>query len=268
LLKKTPTKNKIPIPETGLAPNLPVPQHIAIIMDGNGRWAKQKGKPRVFGHREGVRSVREIVSVCGEIGVRYLTIYAFSTENWNRPQTEVSILMKLLVTSLRGEIDNLISNGVRITTIGDTGKLPPEAQQELLQAVEKTKKNTGLTLNIALSYSGRWDIVRAAKKIASDVKHEKIALKDINEELFSSYLSTASIPDPDLLIRTSGELRISNFLLWDLAYTEIYISPCYWPDFRKNELILAVKDFQARERRFGLVSEQLPAAHTRRTSHQ
>jgi undecaprenyl diphosphate synthase len=236
-------------------------------MDGNGRWAKSKGRPRAFGHREGVRSVREIVSVCGEIGVKYLTIYTFSTENWNRPQDEVSLLMKLLVTSLRDEINNLIKNNVRIVTIGETSKLPPEAQKELLSAVEKTRDNTGLTLNVALSYSGRWDILQAAKRIASEYKHGKIALHDIDEEVFSSRMSTALIPDPDLLIRTSGEYRLSNFLLWNLAYTEIYITPCYWPEFRREELMKAVRDFQMRERRFGMVSEQLQKKSGKRPSH-
>ncbi len=237
-------------------------------MDGNGRWAKSKGKPRAFGHREGVRSVREIVSVCSEIGVKYLTIYTFSTENWNRPQDEVSLLMKLLVTSLRDEINNLIKNNVRIVTIGEMTKLPSEARKELHSAIEKTKNNTGLTLNVALSYSGRWDILQAAKKIASEYKHGKIALHDIDEQIFSSHMSTGTIPDPDLLIRTSGEFRISNFLLWNIAYTEIYITPCFWPDFRREELIKAVRDYQARERRFGLVSEQLQIKSAKRPSHK
>jgi undecaprenyl diphosphate synthase len=266
LQSKTPQISKKDI-EPELLPEAPIPQHIAIIMDGNGRWAKSKGKPRAFGHREGVRSVREIVSICGEIGIKYLTIYTFSTENWNRPQDEVSLLMKLLVTSLRDEIKNLIQNNVRILTIGETSKLPTEAQRELLAAMDKTKNNTGLTLNVALSYSGRWDILQAAKRIASEYKHGKIALSDVDDALFSSHMSTAMIPDPDLLIRTSGEFRLSNFLLWNLAYTEIYITPCYWPDFRREELMKAIRDFQMRERRFGLVSEQLKKKSAKRPSH-
>jgi len=242
----------------------PVPQHIAIIMDGNGRWAKSKGMPRVFGHREGVRSVREIVRVCGELGVKYLTLYAFSTENWKRPREEVSMLMSLLVTSLRQEIKNLHGKNVRLTTIGDTSKLPPEAQKELSDSVETTRNNTGLTLNLALSYSGRSDILNAVRNVALDVRSGKRTPEDIDEKTFQSYLSTASIPEPDLLIRTSGEMRISNFLLWELAYTEIYISTRFWPEFRKTELLEALKVFQSRERRFGLVSEQITASKKNR----
>lgn len=234
-----------------------IPQHIAIIMDGNGRWAKAKGMPRVFGHREGVRSVREIVEICGEIGVRYLTLYAFSTENWKRPKDEVSTLMSILVTSLRQELKNLHRNNVRLTTIGDLSKLPAEAQAELEEAREKTKDNTGLTLNLALSYSGRWDLTRALRSIAADVAAGALAAENVNEALISSRLSTAGMPDPDLLIRSSGELRISNFLLWELAYTEIHITDCFWPDFRKPQLLEAISEYQRRERRFGLVSEQL-----------
>lgn len=243
----------------------PIPQHIAIIMDGNGRWAKSKGMPRAIGHREGVRSVREIVTVCGELGVKYLTLYAFSTENWRRPKDEVSTLMSLLVTSLRQEINDLHKNKIRLTTIGDLTQLPREAQRELQDAVERTKDNPGLTLNLALSYSGRWDVVRAIRRIAIDSRSGKISPEDIDEQLVASFLSTAGIPDPDLLIRTSGEMRLSNFLLWELAYTEFFISPVYWPQFRRTELYEAVLSFQKRERRFGLVSEQLSNTPARAT---
>lgn len=243
----------------------PIPQHIAIIMDGNGRWAKSKGMPRAIGHREGVRSVREIVTVCGELGVKYLTLYAFSTENWRRPKDEVSTLMSLLVTSLRQEINDLHKNKIRLTTIGDLTQLPKEAQRELQDAVERTKDNPGLTLNLALSYSGRWDVVRAIRRIAIESRSGKISPEDIDERLVASFLSTAGIPDPDLLIRTSGEMRLSNFLLWELAYTEFFISPVYWPQFRRTELYEAVLSFQKRERRFGLVSEQLSNTPARAT---
>jgi len=243
-----------------------IPQHIAIIPDGNGRWAKAKGKSRVFGHREGVRSVREIVEACTQIDVSYLTLYTFSTENWNRPKDEVSMLMRLLVNSLRQEMDNLYENGVRLTTMGEMGKLPVDAQKELQRAIDKTRDNTRLTLNLALSYSGRWDLVRAMKRIALDARAGRISPEDVDEKMISSSLSTSSLPDPDLLIRTSGELRLSNFLLWELAYTELYISECYWPDFRTDSLIDAIHAFQQRERRFGLVSEQLPEQTAQRST--
>lgn len=240
-----------------LVKNGNIPQHVAIIMDGNGRWAKERGMARVSGHKEGVNSVRDIVEACGELNVKYLTLYAFSTENWKRPQDEVSMLMRLLVKALRDETDALHENNVRLITIGDVTKLPNEVQRELADAIEKTRKNTGLTLNLALSYSGRWDIIRAVKKISYDVKSEKIPIENIDDTLFSSYLSTANIPNPDLLIRSSGEMRISNFLLWQVAYTELYIASCYWPDFRRNHLYDAIRTFQNRERRFGLLSEQV-----------
>jgi undecaprenyl diphosphate synthase len=243
----------------------PVPDHIAIIMDGNGRWAKERGKSRVFGHREGVRSVRDIVEACGQVGVKNLTLYAFSTENWKRPIDEVSMLMRLLVSSLKQEINSLHKNGVRLNVIGEMPKLPKEAQAELLEAIDKTSSNTGLMLTLALSYSGRWDITRAMKRVALDVRNGKISPEDVNEDTISKYLSTASIPDPDLLIRTSGEFRISNFLLWQLAYTEIYIGDCFWPEFRRTQLYEAIKSFQSRERRFGLVSEQIDNVAKRNT---
>lgn len=240
-----------------LAAGGPIPNHIAIIMDGNGRWAKSRGKHRVSGHREGVRSVKVIVEACARLGVKYLTLYTFSTENWKRPKDEVSTLMRLLVSSLRSELDNLHENNVRFMTMGELTRLPADAQREVHRAVEKTARNTGMTLNLALSYSGRWDIVRAMKKIAMDARSGRISPEDVDERLISSILSTAYLPDPDLLIRTSGELRLSNFLLWELAYTELYISERYWPDFRTHELCEAIRSFQGRERRFGQVSEQL-----------
>jgi len=234
-----------------------IPNHIAIIMDGNGRWAKERGLPRVAGHREGVNSVRDIVEVCGQLGIKYLTLFAFSTENWKRPKNEVSVLMRLLVKSLRDETDRLLANNVRLRTVGDTASLPKDVQEELLFSVEKTKKNTGLMLVLALSYSGRWDIVNAIRRIARAVEHYEMRSNDVTEKVISSYLTTHGIPDPDLLIRTSGEFRLSNFLLWELAYTEIHIARCYWPEFRRTHLYDAIRDYQQRERRFGLVSEQL-----------
>ncbi len=239
-----------------------IPEHIAIIMDGNGRWAKQRALPRVAGHREGVNSVRDIVEACGQLGVKCLTLYTFSTENWKRPMQEVSTLMRLLVKALRDETDRLYRNNVRLTAIGNVESLPAGVQRELNDALERTGRNTGLNLNLALSYSGRQEIVEATRKISADVASGKIGLEDINESLFSKYLSTAAMPDPDLLIRTSGELRISNFLLYQSAYTEIYFSKVYWPDFRRRQLYEAIGDFQKRERRFGLVSEQVKRLQT------
>ncbi len=239
-----------------------IPEHIAIIMDGNGRWAKQRALPRVAGHREGVSSVRDIVEVCGQLDVKCLTLYAFSTENWKRPQREVSTLMRLLVKALKDETDKLYENNVRLTAIGDLESLPSGVQRELYDAFERTKRNTGLNLNLALSYSGRWELTEAVKKIVSDALKGKISVEDINDSMFASYLTTSRIPDPDLLIRTGGEFRISNFLLYQLAYTEIYISKVYWPDFRRKNLYEAVSDFQKRERRFGLVSEQVKNLQT------
>ena len=239
-----------------------IPKHIAIIMDGNGRWAKQRALPRVAGHREGVSSVRDIVEASGQLGVKCLTLYAFSTENWKRPQQEVSTLMRLLVKALRDETDKLHKNNVRLTAIGDLDSLPAGVQRELNEAFERTKGNSGLNLNLALSYSGRWEITEAVKKIVADSAGGKMSAEDINESLFSSYLVTASLPDPDLLIRTGGEFRISNFLLFQIAYTEIFISKVYWPDFRRRHLYEAIGDFQKRERRFGLVSEQVKHLQT------
>lgn len=234
-----------------------IPKHIAIIMDGNGRWAKARNKSRIFGHRQGVTSVRDIVECCGQIGVKYLTLYTFSTENWKRPKTEVSILMKLLIKSLRDETDRLNENNVRLYAIGDLKSLPENVYYELLDAMEKTKNNKLMTLTLAISYSGRWDILNAVKNISEDIKESKINSEQINEKLFSQYLTTSSLPDPDLLIRTGSEFRISNFLLWELAYTEIYIDKIFWPEFRRVHLYEAIREYQKRERRFGMVSEQL-----------
>lgn len=234
-----------------------IPAHIAIIMDGNGRWAQKRGLPRIAGHNEGVESVRDTVEACGQLAVRYLTLYAFSTDNWKRPREEVSMLMRLLMRALRDETDKLHRNNVKVHAVGEISALPQEVQDELFDAIEKTRHNTGLNLYLALSYSGRWDITNAVKKIAVEVKRGRLSETDIDEACLSRHLSTHLAPDPDLLIRTSGEFRISNFLLWQLAYTEIFISPCYWPDFRRAELYRAIRDFQTRERRFGMVSEQV-----------
>ena len=234
-----------------------IPRHIAIIMDGNGRWAKRRGRPRISGHAEGVESVRDIVGACGELGVRYLTLYAFSTENWKRPQEEVSLLMRLLVKALRDETDRLNSNNVRLRVIGDVRALPAEVQTGLVESIRTTAANTGLTLVLALSYSGRWDLTEAVRRLAEDVAAGRLAPESVTEEMVGAHLSTAGIPDPDLLIRTSGELRISNFLLWQLAYTEFHITPKLWPDFRRQDLYEAVSEYQQRERRFGMVSDQL-----------
>lgn len=234
-----------------------IPRHIAVIMDGNGRWAKKKGAMRIFGHRNAVQAVREVTESCGELGVEYLTLYAFSTENWARPKAEVDGLMELLVNTLNQEINRLMDNQVRLITIGDTSHLPLDCQKNLEWAREQSKNNTGLTLILALSYSGRWEIVSAVKKIAQEVKEGKIKPEEINDEVFENYLQTSGIPDPELLIRTSGELRISNFLLWQLAYTELYITPTLWPDFRKEHLYEAIWSYQQRERRFGKTSEQM-----------
>ncbi len=234
-----------------------VPRHIAIIMDGNGRWAKKRNLPRIAGHQRGVESVRVAVETCVGLGVEVLTLYSFSTENWKRPQDEVSALMRLIVKSLQNETNELNSNNIRLTTIGDINSLPKIVQDELKQAVEKTASNTKMTLNLALSYSGRWELVEAIKHISTQAVSGNIKPEEINEELISKYLTTSGMPDPDLLIRTSGELRISNFLLWQIAYSEIYATEVLWPDFRCKNFLEAVKSYQKRERRFGLVSEQL-----------
>jgi undecaprenyl diphosphate synthase len=232
-----------------------LPKHIAVIMDGNGRWATQQGVARIFGHRNAVQSVKDVVEGCGELGVRYLTLYAFSTENWGRPKDEVDGLMELLVNTLKKEIKSLHENRVKLMTIGSIDHLPALCQSNLADAIEATSKNAGLTLILALSYSGRWEITQAAKQLAKDVRAGKISPEDINEGLFSHYLSTANVPDPELLIRTSGEMRISNFLLWQLAYTEFFITKKLWPDFRKEDLYEAICAYQHRERRFGKITE-------------
>jgi len=226
-------------------------------MDGNGRWAKKKGAMRIFGHKNAVQAVKDVTEGCGELGIKYLTLYAFSTENWNRPKAEIDGLMELLVSTLKQEIKTLMDNQVKLITIGETSNLPPECQKNLAWAIDQTKNNSGLTLILALSYSGRWEIARAAKALATDIEQGKVKASEINERLFENYLQTSGIPDPELLIRTSGELRVSNFLLWQIAYTELYITPTLWPDFRKNHLHEAIWSYQQRERRFGKTSEQL-----------
>ncbi|MBP9004636.1 MAG: isoprenyl transferase [Candidatus Marinimicrobia bacterium] len=234
-----------------------LPRHIAIIMDGNGRWAKQRGLPRVAGHNEGINSVREVTRECGSLGIKVLTLYTFSVENWSRPKSEVSALMTLLLHTIRNEIDELHKNNVRLTLIGHLTDLPDDPLKGLMEGVEKTSQNTGLNLNLALSYGGRVEILDATRAIAKDVLEGRIGLDDIDEKLFSDYLYTRGMPDPDLLIRTSGELRLSNFLLWQMAYTEIYVTETLWPDFRNKELLLAIREYQKRERRFGKTSEQI-----------
>lgn len=232
-----------------------VPTHIAIIMDGNGRWAKRRGNLRSFGHKAGVDSVRDITEACAQIGVKYLTLYAFSTENWGRPKTEVNALMALLARSLRNEAENLNKNNIKLNTIGQIDRFPERCQRELQEAIELTKDNDLMQLCLALSYSGRWDITEAVKKLAVKVQNGTLQPDEIDDQLISANLSTADIPDPDLIIRTSGEFRISNFLLWQLAYSELYITETYWPDFRRDELYKAIQSYQRRERRFGKISK-------------
>lgn len=234
-----------------------LPRHIAVIMDGNGRWAKQRGGLRIFGHQSAITAVRETVEAAAELGVGYLTLYAFSTENWSRPAMEVSALMQLLVSTIRKETATLNKNNIRLQTIGNTGSLPKACQKELMEAIELTKHNTRMTLVLALSYSGRWDLTQAMQRMAQDVDQGNIQADEITEATVEQYLSTAGMPDPELLIRTSGEQRISNFLLWQLAYTELYITELLWPDFRKEHLYEAILSYQRRERRFGKTSEQL-----------
>jgi undecaprenyl diphosphate synthase len=234
-----------------------LPQHVAVIMDGNGRWAKRKGAMRIFGHRNAVQAVRDVTEGCGELGIKYLTLYAFSTENWKRPKDEVDGLMELLVNTLKQEINKLMENNVKLITIGDTSHLPGNCQENLAWAIDKTKNNGGLKLVLALSYSGRWEITQAVKALTRDIQEGKLSSNDVNESTIENYLQTSGIPDPELLIRTSGELRISNFLLWQIAYTELYITPTLWPDFRKEHLYEAIWSYQQRERRFGKTSEQL-----------
>lgn len=234
-----------------------IPKHIAIIMDGNGRWAKKRGLPRVAGHKRGVDTVKEIVEACAEIGVKYLTLYTFSTENWKRPKDEVSTLMRLLLNSLRDRVNELNDNDIRLTTIGNTGSLPIAVQKQLYADIERTKNNKKMVLNLALSYSGRWELLEAIKEIARAASQGQIKLNDITEGLVSNNLTTKNIPDPDLVIRTSGEFRVSNFLLWQIAYSEFIITETLWPDFSRKDLYEAIQIFQKRERRFGKVSEQI-----------
>ncbi len=234
-----------------------LPRHIAVIMDGNGRWAKDHGQPRVFGHRNGVKAVRETTEAAAELGVEYLTLYAFSTENWSRPRLEVNALMSLLVETLRKEIETLNKNNIRLQAIGDISKLPKRTHKALLEGIENTKNNSRMTLVLALNYSAKWEIVEASRQLAEKVRLGELAVDEIDEEAFSGALSTQNIPDPELLIRSSGETRLSNFLLWQLAYSELYFTPIYWPDFRKKNLYEAILDYQSRERRFGKTSEQV-----------
>lgn len=234
-----------------------LPRHVAIIMDGNGRWALARSLPRIEGHKEGMESVRSAVKTCSQLGVNYLTLYAFSMENWRRPGLEVSFLMRLLETYLKRELDELHANNVRITMIGKMNALPKYVQRVLRSAIEKTSVNEGLTLTLALSYGARFDITRAVQMIALDVRRGQVSPEDITEELIGSYLHTNGTPDPDLMIRTSGELRLSNFLLWEIAYAEIYVTDTLWPDFRRIELIQALTDYVCRERRFGKTSQQI-----------
>ncbi len=228
-----------------------LPRHIAIIMDGNGRWAKQHGRPRVFGHRNGVKAVREVTEAAAELGVQFLTLYAFSTENWKRPHTEVNALMELLVDTIHWEIDTLMKNNIRLEYIGDLSRLPDSTRRALLNGIELTRHNTRMTLVLALNYSARWEIVEATRRLAADVATGKLKPENINEVTVADALSTRHMPDPELLIRTSGETRLSNFLLWQVAYSEFYFTPVLWPDFRKAHLYEAILDFQKRERRFG-----------------
>lgn len=233
------------------------PNHIAIIMDGNGRWAKQQGEERLFGHNFGVESVREALKAAQELNVKFLTLYAFSTENWNRPQNEVEGLMDLLVRTIANEVDELHESKVVIRTIGDSAGLPENCRKEMEAAYERTKNNTGVHLVLALNYSAQWEMIEAVKEIASQVKEGTMNLEDIGRESFSNHLTTKGMPDPELLIRTSGEHRVSNFLLWQIAYSELHFTEVLWPDFKKEHLYKAVLDYQSRERRFGMVSEQL-----------
>lgn len=234
-----------------------LPRHIAIIMDGNGRWAKKLGMMRVLGHKQGVNVVREITEEAAQLGIQYLTLYAFSTENWNRPKEEVDALMSLLVNTIVSETYTLMKNNVQLLSIGDLNRLPNDAKRNIQDCIAKTSSNTGLKLVIALSYSARWEIIQAVKNIAQSVKNEEMQIEQIDEQVFSSALTTKEMPDPDLLIRTSGELRISNFLLWQLAYAELYFTDCLWPEFTKEEFYKAIVEYQGRERRFGKTSEQI-----------
>jgi len=234
-----------------------LPKHIAITMDGNGRWAKQQGNIRLFGHQKGVSTVSDIVTAAAELGIQYLTLYTFSTENWNRPKDEVSGLMNLLISASEKNLEKLLKNNVKLLTIGDFGALPEQVKKSLQNVIKKTANNTGLTLILAISYSGQWDITEMVKSIANECKNGTLNVDDISAETIQNHLSTKGIPDPELLIRTSGEYRISNFLLWQIAYTELYFTDVLWPDFTKQEFLNAIKDFQNRQRRFGKVENQI-----------
>ncbi len=234
-----------------------LPKHIAVIMDGNGRWAKQRRMPRVFGHKNGVTSVREVSEACAELGVEYLTLYAFSAENWGRPTLEVNALMALLVETVKNELTTLNKNNIKLTAIGDLSKLPTKTYNTLMEGIEETKQNTRMTLNLALNYSARNEMLNATRKIAELVKNGEMDINDINHDMIGEHLDTRSLPDPELLIRTSGEQRISNFLLWQIAYAELYFTDTFWPDFRREDLYKAIHNYQLRERRFGKISEQV-----------
>lgn len=234
-----------------------LPQHIAVIMDGNGRWAQKKGNQRIFGHKNGVKAVRDTVEGAAELGINFLTLYAFSTENWNRPKQEVDALMSLLITSINSETDTLIKNNIRLLTIGNIDGLPKNVNAKLKGIINQTANNTGLSLILALNYSARWEIVNAVKNIVSEHKQNPVDVNNIDNKFFEKYLNTKDIPDPDLLVRTSGEYRISNFLIWQMAYSELYFTEVLWPDFRRNDLYEAIVDYQKRERRFGKISEQI-----------
>ena len=234
-----------------------LPRHVAIIMDGNGRWAKREGLARMFGHRKGVETVHRITEAAAELGIGYLTLYTFSTENWNRPKEEVDALMALFVDTIAKETPTLMKNNIRLETIGDLSRLPEQTRNKFIGCIQETSNNTGLTLVIALSYSARWEIIRATQMMAAAVQAGQLLVEDINEETISSFMTTRNMPDPDLLIRTSGELRISNFLLWQLAYSELYFTDCLWPEFTEEEFYHAIVDYQHRERRFGKTSEQI-----------
>lgn len=240
-----------------------LPRHIAIIMDGNGRWAKKKFLTRIKGHEKGIGAVRDVVEACREMGIAYLTLYAFSVENWRRPASEVNALMRLLKNYLLKERGNLLKNEICLKAIGDLDRLPEDVRETLFQVMEDTEGGGKMTLILALSYGARWEIVKAALRIANDLKKGAIREEDVTPEMFSAYLTTAPFPDPDLLIRTSGELRLSNFLLWQLAYTEFYITPTLWPDFTRKELMQAIEDYQERERRFGMTSDQISELHAK-----
>jgi undecaprenyl diphosphate synthase len=234
-----------------------LPRHVAIIMDGNGRWAQQRGLDRIFGHQQGVKALREVIETAADLGVGYLTLYAFSTENWGRPDEEVSALMNIMVQSLNDETDTLLKNNISLKAIGDINRLSDDVKNRLLDTIEITSKGSGLNLVVALSYSSRWEITEAARRLSKDVKAGLIKPDEINEEDFEKYLSTYGIPDPELMIRTSGELRISNFLLWQMAYSELFFTTKLWPDFGKDDFYSAIIEFQGRERRFGKTSEQV-----------